>query len=135
MCIKVLVGNSLSQAWKSQTLIGFRPLEPSYGRSFGHRRWADNTGWLFASAFHLHPVHALLCTVRLDLVCRRAVCARTDAIRGLGQMGRSFFVNMMIFQCWGLLYAILQSLMSALQITTQCSSAARFFKRLLVRAR
>ena len=37
--------------------------------------------------------------------------------RGLGQMGRSFFVNMMIFQCWGLLYAILQSLMSALQIT------------------
>jgi hypothetical protein len=37
--------------------------------------------------------------------------------RALGQMGRSFFVNMMIFQCWGLLYAILQSLMSALQIT------------------
>ena len=37
--------------------------------------------------------------------------------RGLGQLGRSFFVNMMIFQCWGLLYAILQSLMSALQIT------------------
>lgn len=37
--------------------------------------------------------------------------------RGLGQFGRSFFVNMMIFQCWGLLYAILQSLMSALQIT------------------
>jgi hypothetical protein len=37
--------------------------------------------------------------------------------RSLGQLGRSFFVNMMIFQCWGLLYAILQSLMSALQIT------------------
>jgi hypothetical protein len=37
--------------------------------------------------------------------------------RGLGQMGRSFFTNLMIFQCWGLLYAILQSLMSALQIT------------------
>jgi len=37
--------------------------------------------------------------------------------RGLGQLGRSFFVNMMIFQCWGLLYAILQSLMSALEIT------------------
>ncbi|HYL15351.1 MAG TPA: hypothetical protein VEV41_20110 [Terriglobales bacterium] len=36
--------------------------------------------------------------------------------RSLGQLGRSFFVNMMIFQCWGLLYAILQSLMSALQI-------------------
>ncbi|HKS72286.1 MAG TPA: hypothetical protein VJQ82_03760 [Terriglobales bacterium] len=37
--------------------------------------------------------------------------------RSLGQLGRSFFVNLMIFQCWGLLYAILQSLMSALQIT------------------
>ncbi|HZD33358.1 MAG TPA: hypothetical protein VE779_17065 [Candidatus Angelobacter sp.] len=37
--------------------------------------------------------------------------------RGLGQLGRTYFVNMMIFQCWGLLYAILQSLMSALQIT------------------
>jgi len=37
--------------------------------------------------------------------------------RSLGQLGRSFFVNMMIFQCWGLLYAILQSLMSALLIT------------------
>ena len=37
--------------------------------------------------------------------------------RGLGQLGRTFFVNMMVFQCWGLLYAILQSLMSALQIT------------------
>jgi len=37
--------------------------------------------------------------------------------RGLGQLGRSYFTNMMIFQCWGILYAILQSLMSALQIT------------------
>jgi hypothetical protein len=24
--------------------------------------------------------------------------------RGLGQLGRTYFVNMMIFQCWGLLY-------------------------------
>jgi hypothetical protein len=37
--------------------------------------------------------------------------------RALGQLGRTYFVNMMIFQCWGLLYAILQALMSALQIT------------------
>jgi hypothetical protein len=37
--------------------------------------------------------------------------------RGLGQLGRIYFVNLMIFQCWGLLYAILQALMSALQIT------------------
>src|SRR6516164_8305940 len=38
--------------------------------------------------------------------------------RGLGQLGRAYFVNMMIFQCWGLLYAILQALMTALQITS-----------------
>lgn len=37
--------------------------------------------------------------------------------RGLGQLGRTYFVNMMVFQCWGLLYAIFQALMSALQIT------------------
>jgi hypothetical protein len=37
--------------------------------------------------------------------------------RSLGQLGRSFFTNMMVFQCWGLLYAIFQALMSALQIT------------------
>jgi len=37
--------------------------------------------------------------------------------RSLGQLGRTYFVNLMIFQCWGILYAILQSLMSALQIT------------------
>ena len=37
--------------------------------------------------------------------------------RGLGQLGRTYFVNMMVFQSWGLLYAIFQALMSALQIT------------------
>jgi len=37
--------------------------------------------------------------------------------RSMGQLGRSFLVNTMVFQCWGLLYAIFQSLMSALQIT------------------
>jgi hypothetical protein len=37
--------------------------------------------------------------------------------RSLGQLGRTYFVNMMVFQCWGLLYAIFQALMSALQIT------------------
>jgi len=37
--------------------------------------------------------------------------------RGLSPLGRTYLVNMMIFQCWGLLYAILQALMSALQIT------------------
>ena len=50
--------------------------------------------------------------------------------RGFGQLGRSFFVNMMIFQCWGLLYAILQSLMSALQITDPMQFNRRLLERL-----
>jgi hypothetical protein len=48
--------------------------------------------------------------------------------RGLGQLGRSFFVNMMIFQCWGLLYAILQALMSALQITDPMQFSGSFLQ-------
>src|SRR5437016_5180291 len=48
--------------------------------------------------------------------------------RSLGQMGRSFFANMMIFQCWGLLYAILQSLMSALQITNPMQFSGSFLQ-------
>lgn len=48
--------------------------------------------------------------------------------RALGQMGRSFFANMMIFQCWGLLYAILQSLMSALQITSPMQFSGSFLQ-------
>ena len=46
--------------------------------------------------------------------------------RSLGQLGRSFFANMMIFQCWGLLYAILQSLMSALQISDPMQFSGSF---------
>jgi hypothetical protein len=48
--------------------------------------------------------------------------------RGLGQIGRTYFVNMMIFQCWGLLYAILQALMSALQITDPMQFSGSFLQ-------
>src|SRR5215469_2802467 len=48
--------------------------------------------------------------------------------RALGQMGRSFFTNLMIFQCWGVLYAILQSLMSALQITNPMQFSGSFLQ-------
>ena len=48
--------------------------------------------------------------------------------RGLGQIGRTYFVNMMIFQCWGLLYAILQALMSALQITDPMQFTGSFLQ-------
>jgi hypothetical protein len=46
--------------------------------------------------------------------------------RGLGQMGRLFFTNLMTFQCWGLLYAILQSLMLALEITNPMQFSGSF---------
>ena len=46
-------------------------------------------------------------------------------------MGISFFTNMMIFQCWGLLYAILQALMSALQITDPMQFSGSFLQAFL----
>lgn len=48
--------------------------------------------------------------------------------RGLGQLGRTYLTNMMIFQCWGILYAILQSLMSALQITDPMQFSGSFLQ-------
>jgi hypothetical protein len=38
--------------------------------------------------------------------------------RSMGQLSRTYFVNLMIFQSWGLLYAILQVLITALQINS-----------------
>src|SRR5579859_153287 len=38
--------------------------------------------------------------------------------RALGQLARTYFVNLMIFQSWGLLYAILQVLITALQMNS-----------------
>jgi len=38
--------------------------------------------------------------------------------RSMGQLSRTYFVNLMIFQSWGLLYAILQALITALQMNS-----------------
>ena len=38
--------------------------------------------------------------------------------RAMGQLARTYFVNLMIFQSWGLLYAILQVLITALQMNS-----------------
>ena len=38
--------------------------------------------------------------------------------RSMGQLSRTYFVNLMIFQGWGLLYAILQVLITALQMNS-----------------
>lgn len=39
-------------------------------------------------------------------------------IRGLGQLARTYIVNMMVFQAWGLVYAIIQVLMSAVNLAS-----------------
>jgi hypothetical protein len=49
-------------------------------------------------------------------------------VRGLGNLGRSFCANMIIFQCWGLLYAILQALMSALQMSNPLQISGSFLQ-------
>ncbi|MGB2888105.1 MAG: hypothetical protein WBC04_10435 [Candidatus Acidiferrales bacterium] len=38
--------------------------------------------------------------------------------RGLGQLSRTYLVNLMTFQAWGLIYAILQVLMSAVNLSS-----------------
>ena len=38
--------------------------------------------------------------------------------RGLGQLSRTYLVNLMIFQSWGLIYAIIQVLMSAVNLSS-----------------
>src|SRR5690349_19551414 len=38
--------------------------------------------------------------------------------RFMGQLSRTYFVNLMVFQSWGLLYAILQVLITALQMNS-----------------
>jgi hypothetical protein len=38
--------------------------------------------------------------------------------RAMGQLSRTYFVNLMVFQSWGLLYAILQVLITALQMNS-----------------
>jgi len=38
--------------------------------------------------------------------------------RGLGQLSRTYLVNMLTFQAWGLIYAVLQVLMSAINLSS-----------------
>ncbi len=121
-------GNSLSQAWSSN---------PSWFSSLWN--WATGgvsaiVGGLIAIiGYLLLPITYTLFTLFYALygsilyVVGPFVLALMPS-RGLGQMGKSFFANMMIFQCWGLLYAILQSLMSALQITNPMQFSGSFLQ-------
>ena len=121
-------GNSLSQAWSSN---------PSWFSAL----WNMVTGGVSAIVaglitligYLLLPFTYTLFTLFYALygsilyVVGPFVLALMPSLT-FGQMGRSFFVNMMIFQCWGLLYAILQSLMSALQITNPMQFSGSFLQ-------
>lgn len=78
---------------------------------------------LILSAFVLFPVCYLIFTVFYAMygsvlyVTGPFVLALLPA-RGLGQLSRTYLVNLMTFQAWGLIYAIQQVLMSAVNLSS-----------------
>lgn len=78
---------------------------------------------LILSAFVLFPVCYLIFTIFYAMygsvlyVTGPFVLALLPA-RGLGQLSRTYLVNLMTFQAWGLIYAILQVLMSAVNLSS-----------------
>ena len=78
---------------------------------------------LILSAFVIFPVCYLIFTVFYAMygsvlyVTGPFVLALLPT-RGLGQLSRTYLVNLMIFQSWGLIYAIIQVLMSAVNLSS-----------------
>jgi len=78
---------------------------------------------LILGAFVIFPVSYLIFTVFYALygsvlyVTGPFVLALLPA-RGLGQLSRTYLVNLMVFQAWGLIYAIIQVLMSAVNLSS-----------------
>jgi hypothetical protein len=78
---------------------------------------------LILCAFVLFPICYLIFTVFYAMygsvlyVAGPFVLALLPA-RGLGQLSRTYLVNLMTFQAWGLIYAILQVLMSAVNLSS-----------------
>jgi hypothetical protein len=79
--------------------------------------------WLILCAFVIFPVCYLIFTVFYAMygsvlyVTGPFVLALLPT-RGLGQLSRTYLVNLMTFQAWGLIYAILQVLMSAVNLSS-----------------
>lgn len=79
--------------------------------------------WLILGAFVIFPVCYLIFTVFYAMygavlyVTGPFVLALLPS-RGLGQLSRAYLVNLMTFQAWGLIYAILQVLMSAVNLSS-----------------
>ncbi|MCI0717928.1 MAG: hypothetical protein L0338_02930 [Acidobacteria bacterium] len=78
---------------------------------------------LILSAFVIFPICYLIFTVFYAMygsvlyVTGPFVLALLP-ISGLGQLARTYLVNMMVFQAWGLVYAIIQVLMSAVNLAS-----------------
>lgn len=78
---------------------------------------------LILGAFVIFPISYLIFTVCYALygsvlyVTGPFVLALLPA-RGLGQLSRTYLVNLMVFQAWGLIYAIVQVLMSAVNLSS-----------------
>jgi hypothetical protein len=78
---------------------------------------------LILSAFVLFPVFYLIFTIFYAIygsvlyVTGPFILALLPA-RGLGQLSRTYLVNLMTFQAWALIYAILQVLMSAVNLSS-----------------
>lgn len=79
--------------------------------------------WLILGAFVLFPVCYLIFTIFYALygailyVTGPFVLALLP-MRGLDQLSRTYLVNLMTFQAWGLIYAIVQVLMSAVNLSS-----------------
>ena len=79
--------------------------------------------WLILGAFVIFPVCYLIFTIFYALygsvlyVTGPFVLALLPT-RGLGQLSRTYLVNLMTFQAWGLIYAIIQVLMSAVNLSS-----------------
>jgi len=79
--------------------------------------------WLILGAFVIFPVCYLIFTIFYAMygsvlyVTGPFVLALLPT-RSLGQLSKSYLVNLMTFQAWGLIYAILQVLMSAVNLSS-----------------
>jgi hypothetical protein len=78
---------------------------------------------LILSAFVIFPICYLIFTVFYAMygsvlyVTGPFVLALVPT-RGLGQLSRTYLINLMTFQAWGLIYAIIQVLMSAVNLSS-----------------
>lgn len=79
--------------------------------------------WLILGAFVIFPVCYLIFTIFYAMygsvlyVTGPFVLALLPT-RGLGQLSRTYLVNLMTFEAWGLIYAIVQVLMSAVNLSS-----------------